>query len=60
MAYTIPVYRIQLVKESEAQAEQITDAEHVVSQMNDLAISDREEMVCLFLNVKILSNSFIS
>jgi DNA repair protein RadC len=51
-AYTIPVYRVQLVKEGEIEIVPISGPEVLPHYLNDLATSDREQMVCLFLDTK--------
>ena len=51
-SYTIPIYRLQLVKEAEAEARPINGPQELADQMKDLAISDREQIVCLHLNTK--------
>jgi len=50
--YTIPIYRLELVKEAEAEARTISNHHDVVSQMTELARSDREAVVCLMLNTR--------
>lgn len=51
-SYKIPVFRIRLVKEAEAEGRPVTNAQDVVTQMQDLALADREHIVCLHLNTK--------
>jgi DNA repair protein RadC len=48
----IPVYRVQLVKEGEIEICPISGPEVLPHFLNDLATSDREQMVCLFLDTK--------
>lgn len=51
-SYTIPIYRLQLVKESEAIAKPIASPIDVAEQMRDLAQSDREQLVCIHLDTR--------
>lgn len=50
--YMIPVYRVQLVKEGEIEICPISGPEVLPHFLNDLATSDREQMVCLYLDTK--------
>jgi len=51
-SYVIPIYRLQLVKEAEAEARPITNALELAGQVRNLAQADREQMVCIHLDVK--------
>ncbi len=51
-SYVIPIYRLQLVKESEAEARPITSPLELAGQVRDLAQADREQMVCIHLDAK--------
>ena len=51
-SYVIPIFRLQLVKEAEAEARPISSPQELAEQMGELALSDREQMVCLHLNTK--------
>ena len=51
-SYTIPVFRLQLVKEAEAEAKPITSPEVLAEQLTVLAHADREQMICMHLNTK--------
>ena len=51
-SYLIPVYRLELVKESQVQAKSITCPSDLAEQMKDIARADREHLVCLFLNTQ--------
>lgn len=47
-----PVYRLELVKDSEARYENVTCALDVVRRMKAFANSDRENVVCLLLDAR--------
>ena len=51
-SYIIPIYRLELVKESEAEVQPVTSPQELASQLKDLAVSDREQMVCTHLDAK--------
>jgi DNA repair protein RadC len=48
----VPVYRLELVKDSEARYENVTCARDVACRMKAFADSDRENMVCLLLDAR--------
>ncbi|MBI5090930.1 MAG: JAB domain-containing protein [Candidatus Hydrogenedentes bacterium] len=50
--YTIPVYKLQLVQEGTCEVTHLSDPERVAEYLKDVAVSDREQMVCLHLNTK--------
>lgn len=50
--YPIPVFRLQLVREGAGTAPPITCAEDAARLLEDVAVSDREQMVALFLDTK--------
>ena len=50
--YEIPVYKLQLVRESTITAKPIKNSSDVAEFVQDIAISDREQMIAVFLNTK--------
>jgi len=50
--YTIPVYRLQLVQEGWATAVPVTGPPELAFQLKEIAMADREHMVCVFLDTK--------
>ena len=50
--YKVPVFRLQMVKESEIEAIRIQSPEDVVQLMGSEALADREQIICLYLNTK--------
>jgi DNA repair protein RadC len=50
--YVIPIYRLQLVKEAEAEARPISSPQELAEQMSEIALADREHMVCFHLDTK--------
>jgi len=50
--YEMPVYRLQLVRESTITAKPLRDPGNVIEFVQDIAVSDRENMVAVFLNTK--------
>ncbi len=52
LTYKIPIYKIQLVKEAEVITVTFSNSKDVVNHMADLASSDREQMVCIYLDTK--------
>ena len=51
-SYTIPVYKLQLALEGTCVVTPLSDPERVAEYLKDIAISDREQMVCLHLDTK--------
>ncbi len=54
--YKLPIYRLQLVKEGELELKSITSPGELVKQMKDFVRSDREKLICVYLDAK---NRFI-
>jgi len=52
VSYTIPVYRLQLVQEGRATAMPVTGPAELASHLKEIAMADREHMVCVFLDTK--------
>jgi DNA repair protein RadC len=50
--YEVPVFRLQLVQEGICEAGPITDPKELVLQLEDVAKSDREQMIAVFLSTK--------
>ena len=50
--YSIPVYRLQLVQDGTAEVSPLTSPADVARHLGDVATSDREQMVALFLDTK--------
>ena len=51
-SYVIPIYRLELVKESETLVRPVSSPHELAIQMKELALSDREQMVCIHLDTK--------
>jgi len=50
--YTIPVYKLKLVREGRAKAMPVTGPAELAFQMKEIAMADREHMVVIFLDTK--------
>jgi DNA repair protein RadC len=50
--YSIPVYRLRLVQDGTAEVSPLTSPTDVARHLGDVASSDREQMVALFLDTK--------
>jgi len=50
--YSIPVYRLRLVQDGTAEVSPLTSPADVARHLGDVASSDREQMVALFLDTK--------
>ena len=50
--YSIPVYRLRLVQDGTADVSPLTAPADVARHLGDVATSDREQMVALFLDTK--------
>ena len=50
--YSIPVYRLRLVQDGTAEVSPLTSPAEVARHLGDVASSDREQMVALFLDTK--------
>jgi DNA repair protein RadC len=50
--YSVPVYRLQLVQDGTAEVSPLTSPADVARHLGDVATSDREQMVALFLDTK--------
>ena len=50
--YTIPIYRLSLVRDGQAEATAITCPDDIVLCLTDIATADREHVVCLYLDCK--------
>jgi DNA repair protein RadC len=50
--YSIPVYRLRLVQDGTAEVSPLTSPPDVARHLGDVATSDREQMVALFLDTK--------
>ena len=51
-AYTIPVYKLQLVQEGTAETTAITGPADLAFHLKEIATADREHMVVIFLDTK--------
>ena len=56
ISYTIPVYRLKLVREGSAKVMPVTGPAELAFHLKEIATADREHMVVTFLDTKI--NSF--
>ena len=52
VSYSIPVYRLRLVQDGTAEVSPLTSPADVARHLGDVATSDREQMVALFLDTK--------
>lgn len=50
--YEVPVFKLQLVQEGTIHCGPVTDPRGVATLLEDIAKSDREQMVAVFLNAK--------
>ena len=50
--YSVPVYRLRLVQDGTAEVSPLTSPVDVARHLGDVASSDREQMVALFLDTK--------
>jgi len=50
--YKIPVYRLQLVQEGHTTTSPVTGPAEIAVHLKEVATSDREQMVVIFLNTK--------
>ena len=51
-AYTIPVYRLQLVQEGTVETAAVTGPADLALHLRDIAAADREHMVAVFLDTR--------
>ena len=51
-AYTIPVYKLKLVREGRAKVMPVSGPAELAFQMKEIAMADREHMVVVFLDTK--------
>ena len=50
--YQIPIYKLQLVQEGTAKASPLSTPSEVAGYLSDLASSDREQVIAIYLNTK--------
>lgn len=50
--YTIPVYRLQLVQDGQCDGTRISGPEAVAKSLESIAMSDREQVICIHLDTK--------